>query len=293
MKKAFLIVIILFFLLGCIIIYQNIIYNNKKLHIIFCDVGQGDAILIRTPQSSDILIDGGPDDSILSCLAKHMPLWDRTIEIMILTHPHSDHFTGFFSVLKNYKVRSFASEELSNKTVGFGSLMEKIREQKIPTKFLLAGDRFVLKDGVVLETAGPTQEFLDQTSPGGTIGESGEFASLEILITYEKFSVLLTGDSQAAELEQALRLVPLAQGFSTVSVLQVPHHGSRFGLNQKILDSLTPKLAVISVGKNKYGHPTPFILDLLKSANIKTLRTDQAGDIEIISDGITFSTKIN
>ena len=77
-----------------------------------------------------------------------------------------------------------------------------------------------------------------------------------------------------------------------LDVLQVPHHGSRFGLTAEILDILNPKLAVISVGKNKYGHPTPFILDLLKSKDIKTLRTDQDGEAELISDGNKFQIKI-
>src|SRR3989344_6568995 len=115
MKKVFLIGTVLFFLLGCILVYQNITYNDKKLHVVFCDVGQGDAIFVRTPNGSDILIDGGPDDSVLNCLGKHMPFWDRDLELVILTHPHSDHFTGLFSVLKTYKIEIFATEELNNK----------------------------------------------------------------------------------------------------------------------------------------------------------------------------------
>jgi len=279
-------------LLGCILVYQKITYNDKKLHIVVCDVGQGDAIFIRTPSGSDILIDGGPDDSVLNCLGKHMPFWGRTLELVILTHPHADHFTGLFSVLKNYKVKAFATEDLENKTLGFGELMKIIKNKAISTRFVFAGDSFKLKDGVMLEIVGPTKEFLLQTSPGGTIGESNEFGSVETLVSFGKFSALLTGDSQASELADALQPFDSAQGFSTVSVLQIPHHGSRFGLTSEILDLLNPKLAVISVGaKNKYGHPTPFILDLLKSKNIKTLRTDQNGEVEIISDGNIFKVQ--
>lgn len=292
MRKYFLVGVTLFILLGCILIYQSITYNDKKLHVVFCDVGQGDAIFIRTPQGSDILIDGGPDDSVLACLGKHMPFWDRMIEIMVLTHPHADHFTGLFSVLKNYTVRVLATGDLINKTVGFSSLMDEIKAQKIPMKFVFAGDRFVLRDGVVMKIVGPTRDFLEQTSPNGLIGENGEQASLESLLTYGKFSALLTGDSQVFELKEMLQSFDFAQDFSTVSVLQIPHHGSKTGLSQDILERLSPQLAVISVGKNnKFGHPTPFILDLLKSENIKTLRTDQIGDIEIISDGNSFLVK--
>ena len=292
MKKTLVILSILFILLANILIYQNITYNDKKLHVVFCDVGQGDAVFIRTPHGSDILIDGGPDGSVLSCLGKHMPFWDRDLELVILTHPHSDHFTGLFSVLKTYKVKVFATEDLENKTLGFGELMKMIKNQAISTRFIFAGDRFSLKDEVMLEIVGPTKEFLSQTSPGGTIGESNEFGSVETLVSFGNFSALLTGDSQSEELNEAIQSFEsapfgAAQGKQgKILILQVPHHGSKTGLNAEILDFLQPKLAVISVGaKNKYGHPTPFILDLLKSKNIKTLRTDQNGEIEIVSDG--------
>ncbi len=292
MKKVFLIAATLLLLLGCILIYQNITYNDKKLHVVICNVGQGDAIFIRTPQGSDILIDGGPDDKVLSCLSKHMPFWERDLELIMLTHPHADHFTGLFSVLKTYKVKAFATEDLENKTLGFGELTNLIKNKAISTRFVFAGDKFKLKDGVEFEIVGPTEEFLRQTSPGGTIGESNEFGSVETLIKFKDFSALFTGDSQASELADALQPFDSAQGFSPVSVLQVPHHGSKTGLNAEILDFLQPKLAVISVGlKNKYGHPTPFILDLLKSNNIKTLRTDQNGEVEITSDGFNFTVK--
>ncbi len=298
MKKGLLILSILFVLLGSILIYQNITYNDKKLHIVVCDVGQGDAIFIRTPNGSDILVDAGPDDKVLSCLAKHMPFWDRDLELVILTHPHADHFIGLFSVLKSYKVKSFATEDLKNKTLGFGELIQMIKNQAIPTRFVFAGDKFRLKDGVMLEIVGPTQEFLSQTSPGGTIGESGEFASVLSLIRYGKFSALLTGDSQALELEEAisdptsprLRGASKRQATSSLSVLQIPHHGSKSRLNAEILDVLQPKLAVISVGaRNKYAHPAPFTLGLLKDKNIKTLRTDQNGEVEVVSDGKNFA----
>jgi len=281
MRKYFLIGTVLLFLLGCILVYQNITYNDKKLHVVICDVGQGDAIFIRTPRGSDILIDGGPDDSVLSCLGKHMPFWDRTIELMILTHPHADHLNGLITVLNHYKILSFVSESLINKTAGFSELIKVIANQKIKTRYVYAGDRFLLSDSLNIQIVGPNKEFLQTTSPNGLIGESGEFASLEILVKYNFFSALLTGDSQVMELKDAI-----SSGLKDVDLLQIPHHGSRFGLDQEILNVLSPKIAVISVGKNnKYSHPTPFILDLLKSLNIKTLRTDQMGDIEVISDG--------
>jgi competence protein ComEC len=281
MRKYFLVGATLLVLLGCILIYQNIIYDDKKLHIIVCDVGQGDAILLRTPGGSDVLIDGGPDDSVLACLGKHMRFWDRTLEMVILTHPHADHLNGLIAVSNYYKISSFISENLKNNTADFSELMKLVASKNIKTRYVYAGDKFLLGNNLTFQIVGPSKEFLDLTSPAGLIDQATEQASLEILINYQKFSALLTGDSQAAELEEAI-----SSGLSRVDLLQVPHHGSRFGLNSDILNILRPRIAVISVGKNnKYGHPTAFVLDLLRSQKIRTLRTDEVGDIEVISDG--------
>lgn len=287
-KKIILIIFVACIAILLTLIYQNIIFVDHKLHVTFCDVGQGDAIFIRTPQGSDILVDGGPDNSVLNCLSKRMPFWDRTIELVILTHPHADHLNGLISVAKNYKIVSFATENLSNTTQGFSLLVDLIKKEGVRIRHVYANDKFKLRDGVVLEIVGPTKEFLGFTSPQGLIGESSEFGSLLTLVKYEKFSVLLTGDSQAEELSEAVRTSLFAKG---ISVLQVPHHGSRTGLTSEILDILNPKLAVISVGKNSYGHPTAFILDLLKTLNIKTLRTDLDGEVEVVSDGNTFKVQ--
>jgi len=274
-------------MLGCILVYQNITYNDKKLHIVICDVGQGDGIFIRTPRGIDIVMDGGPDNKIIDCIGKHMPFWDKTIEIVILSHPHADHLTGLIALSKHYAIETFVTENLKNNTVGYQALLQSLASRKIRINYVYAGDKFKIKDGVSFEIVGPSREFLQETSPSGEIGDTGELASLESILTYGEFSMLLTGDSQVLELQGALKFIN-----SSISALQVPHHGSKFGLNQEILNTLNPKLAVISVGKdNKYGHPNPFTLDLLRNLEIKTLRTDQVGDIEIISDGNGFSTK--
>jgi competence protein ComEC len=285
MKKAFLIAAILFVLLGGILIYQNIIYNDKKLHVVICDVGQGDAIFIRTPNNYDILIDGGADNSVLNCLSKHMPFWDRTLEIMILTHSHADHLTGLIDVAKRYRVLAFGSEKVANPNDTYKELIKLLEQNYTQQRFLYQDDKFIIKDGVSLETLWPTQEWVEQNSAGGGSPDENGLSIIELL-NYKNFKALFTGDAQAQDLERIDSLV------GKIDLLKVPHHGSKTGLNSEILDILSPKVAAISVGKNnKYGHPTPFILDLLKSQNIKTLRTDQNGEIEIISDGKTW--KIN
>jgi competence protein ComEC len=279
MRKYFLTVSILFFLLGCILLYQNISYNDKKLHVVICDVGQGDATFIRTPNGSDILIDGGPDDSILSCLSRHLPFWDRTIEIMILTHPHADHLTGLIDVLKRYKVLSFGTEKIGNSTSAYKELMKQLEQNQIKQRFLYQGDRFVIKDGVILKTLWPTLEWVDQNLLGKVSSDENGLSVIELL-SYKSFKMLFTGDAQASDVARIDLMI------GEISLLKVPHHGSKTGLNLEALNVLSPKMAVISVGaKNKYGHPNSLTLDLLNQSRIKTLRTDQMGDIEVVSDG--------
>lgn len=271
MGKIFLIGSLLLFLLGAILVYQNITYNDKKLHVVFCDVGQGDAIFIKTSGGSDILIDGGPDDAVLSCLGKHMPFWDKTLEILILTHPDADHVTGLIDVIKRYTVIRFYTSKVEGKTDVYRQFLATLQEENIKQNYLWLGDKFTFKDGLIMETLWPTREWNGVATNSFSVTE---------LLSYKKLKVLLTGDLDAEQMSQVSSLA------GDVNLLKIPHHGSRFGLTSEILDVLSPDLAVISVGKNnRYGHPTPFILDLLKSVNIKTLRTDQNGEAEIISDG--------
>ncbi|HSW89172.1 MAG TPA: MBL fold metallo-hydrolase [Candidatus Saccharimonadales bacterium] len=271
------ILIILFSIIG----YQYFHFYDNKLRLIFCDVGQGDAIFIKTPGGSTILVDGGPDKSVLQCLSNHMPFWKRNISMVILTHPHADHLQGLLYVFDRYNVSTFVTEDLKNKTFGYTELLRKVKENHVASEYVLAGDSMQIGK-VWVKIIGPTEAFLHTTSPNGMIGENKEFASLETLISYGTFNALLTGDSQALELQDSLNNV----GDLPLSILHVPHHGSASGLSREVLSMLNPKLAVISVGlHNLYHHPNPFTISLLKEADIPIKRTDHGGEMEIMSDG--------
>lgn len=278
MKKFILTALALIFLLFGFSIYQYFKFNDGKMHLVFCNVGQGDGIFTRTASGKDIIVDSGPDDSILSCLSSHMPFWDRTIELSFLTHPHEDHMRGFISIFSRYKVLNFATEKLSNDTVLYREVIKKVQNSNLKVQSLYAGDKFRISDGTIIKVVGPTKEFLEKTSPGGRIGESKEFGSLELLVSFGRFNALLTGDSQIEELNEALPFL------SKVDVFQIPHHGSKYGTDSNFLSLISPKLAVISVGKNKYGHPAASVLKILNDLKVNYLRTDSHGDIEIIVD---------
>jgi len=289
-KYLYLIIVSLFFL-GGFFFYQNAKFNDGKLHLVVCDVGQGDGIFIRTPNGSDILVDGGPDDSILNCLSSHMPFWDRTIELMVLTHPHSDHLTGLISVLNRYKVMHYVTENVENDTASFKRLQDALAVQGLTAKYTTSGERIDFADKTQLLTVWPTSDWLENLKLQDSKNLSAEGSSLDVngfcliqLLTFGNFKALLTGDAGSVAEEK------IAAGVGKVTVLKVPHHGSKTGMSGYFLSEINPDLAIISVGaNNRYGHPAKSALDLLSSHNIKTLRTDKDGEVEIVTDGKSFS----
>lgn len=288
MKKIITIGLAIVILLFGLILYDYSRFYDGRLHLIFCNVGQGDAIFLRTPGASNILIDAGPNDKVVSCLTRHTPFWDRKISLIFLTHPHADHFTGVSEVLKRYNVLSFATEKLENKTLGYQTLIKEVSDKVPKVSYVYAGDSFREEKGLRFVILAPTGAFLLKTSPNNIIGENSEFSSLITLVSYGSFKALLTGDSQKEELLDALSAFKL----TSVGIFQVPHHGSKTGISKEILETLNPSTAVISVGlNNRYGHPNPYTLSLLRDSGVKTLRTDINGEIEVISDGKTFGIR--
>jgi competence protein ComEC len=271
-------------LLSGLFFLQTTNRDDGKLHIVFCDVGQGDAILIRTPAGTDILFDGGPNKKVLSCLSEHLPFWDRDIELMFLSHPHADHLIGLLDVIDRYSLRYFVTEDLANNTAEFRALLANVEKAGIKQKKVYANDRFRAPEGVTITVLGPTKEYLERTRGNGVINSS-EFASLILHVQYKKFDVLLTGDSQSIEMADA------TADLKKIDILHVPHHGSRTGLTSEILTRLKPKVSVISVGKNNYGHPSKLTLEELTKVETKVLRTDREGDIEIVTDGEQWSVR--
>ena len=277
---------------------------DGKLHLIFCDVGQGDAVYIKTPGGSDLLIDGGPNDKVLSCLGSNMPFYDRTIDIVVLTHPEKDHLQGLISVLERYSVKYFVIGAVGNQSEGYKKLVELIAGNEIPYKNLYRGDYFSL-DEVRFNVLWPDRNWAAQsldTEAGGqimaaNINQPGSHVlglstkinlndfSYILHLKYREFDALFTGDGDIKVQPSLLQ----AGGLPDVELLKFPHHGSKTGIMTEFLDKIKPEAAVISVGKNPWGHPTKEALFTLDERKIKIYRTDTDGEIRFTTDGIVWN----
>jgi len=273
MKKILIPVILSLLSLIFLFSYQTGQLSDKVLTIIFCDVGQGDAIYIRTPGSIDILIDGGPDKKVLNCLSENMPLVDREIELVFATHPDADHIAGLADVMQSYSVKSFNTVAEKKKTKIFETLEKIISEKKIPYQEITAGSQFTLSDGVTIETKWPKAGFSSQ--------DTNEH-SLVQLLKFGNFDLLLTGDITYQILDG------LDLNSDSIEVFKLPHHGSKTGVDNSTFEKIKASLAVISAGKNNsYHHPHPSVINLLKKFGVEYKRTDKVGSIKIVTDGKT------
>lgn len=286
-------------LIGTVLLFVYIFsLPDGKLHIVFCNVGQGDAVYIRTPANEDLLIDGGPNDKVLSCLGKHMPFYDRTIDVIVLSHPQKDHLQGLISVVERYNVKYFVIGAVGNESEGYNRLVENIKKKNVSVKNLYKGDGFSLGK-VKFSILWPEKEWVVQNlSPSSSdLSYLGDLSSSKVLglsttrdlndfsyfvhLKYGTFDALFPGDGDSRVQPEVMSIVSLPD----VEVLKYPHHGSKYGVTDDFLDTINPEFAVISVGKNPWSHPTKETLDTLLDRSIQFKRTDLDGDVEVISDG--------
>lgn len=269
-------------------------WPDEKLHLVFCDVGQGDAILI-TYKFNQVLVDGGPDNSVLACLSKNMPFLDRKIELVVLTHPEADHFNGLIDVFQRYRVEKLAANPFGLKNrPQFEKLLKLVFEQKVYTFFPTSGDQIrlgKLQFDILWpsrlkheELASLKEESLKTTSGFWLIDADlitpNDF-SLVLHLSFGQFDALLPGDA-SFEVTQTLAW---RKKLPQVEVLKAPHHGSGQDNTEELYKVAKPTLVVISVGKNRFGHPSPSLIRYLQTHGIRVRRTDRDGKIEVISDG--------
>ena len=261
----------------CVVLVWFFVFSyglDKNLKVYFLDVGQGDAVFIETPDKVQVLIDGGPDNSVLSELSEIMPFYDKEIDLLVLSHPQKDHIFGLIEVLKRYKVKSVLFSEIEYKNSFYDEFKKIVSEKSINKIEAKAGVSLALGEFVLADVLYPFSDI-----SGEEISDPND-ASLALMVSFLDKKFLFAGD---AELKEELELVNSGIDID-VDVLKADHHGSKTSNSELFLESTTPEFFVISVGKkNPYRHPSDIVLERLK--NTKVLRTDLSGMVKIITDG--------
>lgn len=306
---------IIFSLVLLNILAWSVVYKlnkNKFLEVTFFNVGQGDAIFIETPERHQILIDGGQSSAILEKLGKEMPFWDRTIDLIILTHPEHDHVGGLIEVLRRYKVENILWTGVLRDTAEYQEWQRLIREENAQIYIAQSGQK-ISGGQTSVERRSDLRILYPLESLEGEEVKNTNNTSIIIRLTFGVNSFLFTGDAyKSAERKLIDRKLDIDS-----DILKVGHHGSKTSSAEEFIFEVSPEIAIISAGKdNPYGHPHPETLEILEKYDIRTLsashlrtlsasqsrtlsashlklfRTDIHGDIKVISNGKDYVSDI-
>ena len=241
----------------------------------FIDVGQGDSVLVSFDINKQILVDGGPDSGITDKLRAKMPPYDRTIEYVILTHPHADHLTGLVAILDHYQVEKIIETSAESSSFVYKMWQKKVEDKKIPVE--IVDSRRIENFG-----SGAQGEFF---WPDGNIdGLSLNDTSIVMKFSMDGGKIMFMGD---AEQETQGKVLDGGRDFES-QIVKIAHHGSENGFLDELMEKIQPKYAVISVGKNSFGHPASSVIEALEKLSIEVLETIKEGAIEFGWNGSEF-----
>ncbi len=290
--------VIAFIAVGSAVVVAPPIIPDHRLLITAIDVGQADAILIRTPLGHSLLVDAGGrlergagSESTAELVGERtvVPLLHRqgvrTIDALILSHPHGDHAGGIAPVLREIHVGEFADSGQTYGGYAYHDALETAFAAGVPSVYPRAGTMWRTDDGITLTFIGPSLPLLRNTR--NDINNN----SIAFILQYRNVRMLFTGDA-GAEAEQRF----LSEGVDLhADVLKVGHHGSSYGSTPGFIAAVQPRYAIISVGRhNLFGHPAPQTLDTLARFGAHVYRTDKNGAVTIATDGrtVTISTML-
>lgn len=254
--------------------------DNVNLEVYFLDVGQADSILIKL-EDEYMLIDAGNNEDGVKLVNYFNELGIKEFKYVFGTHPHEDHIGGMDDIINNFKIDNYYMPDKITTTKTFEDVLDALINNNLQYTILEKGDEFNLSSAnfKVIYAGDETNDIND--------------SSIVLKLTYGNNSFLLTGDA-TSNVEKTL----LNDNIKS-DVLKVAHHGSNYSSTDEFLDVVSPKYAVISVGKNNsYNHPSNSTLKKLNDRSIKLYRTDLDGTIKFTSDGenitiTTISTDVN
>ena len=279
MKKILLVISVLAVLIGGLFLYTRLNNSQKRFQVVFFDIGQGDAALIRFADGRKMLVDCGPDKKILAKLGRTLPFYDRTIDYLLATHPDLDHYGGCVDVLKNYQVKEIITNGRKKEYDPYWRVWdEAVKNEGANIKIINNPEEWVI--------ASSTLRFLSpDSSLSVDVGaDDSNNYSIVFRLVNDWASFLFTGDMEQP-LENAL-VQKYCSSSSTIcpalqaNILKVGHHGSDSSSGEDFLNMVNPDRAIISVGKNRYGHPSLRVLKKLERAGAEILITGETGDIK-------------
>lgn len=251
--------------------------RTPVLTISFLAVGQGDAILIESPTGVEVLVDGGPDRSVLRELGTRLGPLDRTLDAIVATHPDADHISGLSDVLARYRVARVVESGVANDTNPTERLAAAVTAVGIEPLRAVRGMRLELGGGAYAEVLAPIGDVTHAETNAG---------SIVMRVVYGETEFLLMGDAPLS-VETALRV----RGGIQADVLKAGHHGSHTSSGARFLETVVPSVVVISAGKdNAYGHPHREVLERIDAVGARILATTE-GTIVLESDGTLIRQK--
>jgi competence protein ComEC len=278
LHRYILVVLLVFVVLFLYLLYLR--YEDRYLRIYFLDIGQGDAIYVRAPGGHDMLVDGGPGSVVLRRLSEVMPFYDRSLDVVIETHPDADHIGGLPTVMNRYHVGVFVEPGVESGNAIDDEIRRVRGEEGIDSIIARRGMQIDLGGGVSFDILYPDRDVSHlETNTASIVGQ----------VRYGSTTVMLNGDSPKV-VETAL--VRYYGDALRSDVLKAGHHGSHTSSGEEYVRTVSPSYAIISAGKdNRYGHPHKEVVGLFNLLGISILKTSEMGTIECISDGNTISCK--
>ncbi len=248
---------------------------SENVKIVFLQIDRGDSTYIRTPHHKEIIIDGGQNLSTLVALQRHRPFWDRHLDLLIITHPDSDHYYGFLEVLKRFDVDTLMVTGGDKSDKKYQEILHLAKQKNVNIVYADQSRDFSV-DGVNFDILFPLESILGTKKVGNNFG-------LVIKMEYQKKpeisgkSILFTGD-----IEKKTEEVLLASGKNVhADILKVPHHGSKSSSSEYFLSAVNPERAVFTTGtKNQFGHPHQQVLERYQEFNIP-FENSRDGDVVI------------
>jgi len=248
------------------------------LTVAFLDVGQGDAIFVESPTGAQVLIDGGKGRSVLRGLGALMAPGDRSLDVVMATHPDLDHIGGLPEVFARYEVGLFLEPGVSDDGSDAAALYEAVAAEGLAPIQARAGMKLALGGGAFLEVLFPE---------GDVSAFEVNTASIIVRVVYGDTSFMLSGDAPSS-----IETYLAGKHGTRLSsqVLKLGHHGSKTSTGEAFLGAVLPNHAVISAGcDNSYGHPHAEVLERLRRFQVETVSTCESGTIVFSSDGVTIS----